>query len=124
MTYLVDSDWLIDALTGKRQAREVLDRLGTHGMSLSILSFGELFDGFLGTPDPAYSRREFHVFVAGFEVLYLTEHIMTVFAERRVELRRIGKLIPDIDLLIGLCPYSSVKGCVAPGDGGGHRPPR
>ncbi len=40
------------------------------------------------------------VFLSGFTVLALNDAIMQVFGQNRHALRRQGKLIPDLDLLI------------------------
>lgn len=47
MSYLVDSDWLIDAFVGAPSAVDRLDRLREDGLAVSIISYGELFEGAL-----------------------------------------------------------------------------
>ena len=100
MTYLVDSDWIIDALGNQTAALAALILHAADGLSVSIVTFGEVFDGAYGFPDPerhlAASRR----FLSGFTVIPLTDSIMKLFAKHRAALRARGSLIADLDLLI------------------------
>lgn len=99
-TYLVDTDWLIDAITGVPAARAVLDRLSGDGLAVSLVSLGELFEGAHRSPDPARHLASLKGFLTGYTMLTLSEPIMEVFAASRARLRRSGLLIPDFDLLI------------------------
>jgi tRNA(fMet)-specific endonuclease VapC len=98
--YLVDSDWLIDAFLGVPTAVNLLARLRGEGLAVSIISYGELFEGAIGAPDPAAELARFRRFLARLAVLPLDDAVMERFARIRAELRRRGQLIPDLDLLI------------------------
>jgi predicted nucleic acid-binding protein len=98
--YLVDSDWLIDAFLGVPAAVNLLTRLRGDGLAVSIISYGELFEGAIGAPDPAAEPARFRRFLARLAVLPLDDAVMERFARIRAELRRRGQLIPDLDLLI------------------------
>lgn len=100
MSYLVDSDWLIDAFIGVPAAVSVLARLRTEGLAVSIISYGELFEGAIGAPDPQTELDRFRTFLARLTLVPLSDPIMEVFARTRADLRRTGRLIPDLDLLI------------------------
>ncbi len=100
MTYLVDSDWIIDALAGVAVARTPLERLSQDGLAVSIVSFGEIYEGAYLFPNPETHLQTFRRFLAGFTVLGLTEATMAIFARTRAQLRQQGNLIPDLDLLI------------------------
>ncbi len=52
MSYLVDSDWLIDALAGIPASIETLADLSTSGVFISISTFGEIIEGAYRSPDP------------------------------------------------------------------------
>jgi tRNA(fMet)-specific endonuclease VapC len=99
-TYLVDTDWLIDAIVGVPAARALLDQLSDDGLAVSIVSLGELFEGVHLSPDPASHLASLKGFLTGYTVLNLSEPIMEVFGRLRADLRRQGRLIPDLDLLI------------------------
>jgi tRNA(fMet)-specific endonuclease VapC len=100
MSYLVDSDWLIDALAGIPTATEPLAQLSDDGMAISIVTLGEVLEGAYLFPDPAAQLTRFRQFLADFPVVTLTEPIMERFARQRATLRQRGMLIPDFDLLI------------------------
>ncbi len=100
MSYLPDTDWIVDALAGVPSAVEPLDRLSADGLAVSIISFGELFEGAYGFPNPDVHLAGFRRFLSGFTLLNLTDPIMEVFARTRADLRRQGNLLPDLDLLI------------------------
>jgi len=100
VSYLVDSDWIVDALAGVDSALKVLEELSEEGLAVSIISVGEILEGAYGFPDPDSHRLRFRQFLSGFNLLDLSEPVMEVFARIRSELRREGQLIPDFDLLI------------------------
>ncbi len=100
MRYLVDSDWLIDAFLGVPAAVDLLARQRSEGLAVSIVSYGELFEGAIGAPDPATELARFRRFLDRLALLPLDDPIMERFAGIRAELRRRGQLIPDLDLLI------------------------
>ena len=100
MSFLVDSDWLIDAFIGVPAAVNLLVRFRTEGLAVSIISYGELFEGAIGAPDPQAELVHFRAFLERLQLLPLTEPIMEIFAHTRANLRREGRLIPDLDLLI------------------------
>ncbi|MCC6619014.1 MAG: type II toxin-antitoxin system VapC family toxin [Chloroflexi bacterium] len=100
LRYLVDSDWLIDALADIPSARMVLEALSLEGLAVSIVAVGELYEGAAGFPDPDAQLAAYRAFLAPFPILGLTDPIVERFARERARLRRTGRLIPDLDLLI------------------------
>ena len=100
MRYLVDSDWLIDVFLGIPTAVNLLAQLRDEGLAVSIISYGELFAGAVGAPNPAAELARFRRFLARLALLRLDDAVMERFAYLRAELRRRGQLIPDLDLLI------------------------
>jgi predicted nucleic acid-binding protein len=62
MKYLVDTDWIIDGIANISDAVTTLRQLATDGTAVSIMTFGELYDGAYGhlQPQAENSRmREF-----------------------------------------------------------------
>ncbi|MCC6619016.1 MAG: type II toxin-antitoxin system VapC family toxin [Chloroflexi bacterium] len=100
LRYLVDSDWLIDALANVPSAHDTLDALAPEGLAISSITVGEIYEGAGGYPNPDVQLAAYRVLLAPFPVLGLTDPIMERFARERWRLRRIGSLIPDLDLLI------------------------
>ena len=65
MSYLVDSDWIVDALAGVDSALKVLEELSEEGLAVSIISVGEILEGAYGFPDPDSHRLRFRQFLRG-----------------------------------------------------------
>ena len=53
MPYLVDTDWLIDHLARAPAAEALLSALAAEGVAISIISYMEVYQGTLRSPDPA-----------------------------------------------------------------------
>lgn len=100
MTYIVDSDVLIAIFGNNPRAIRTLQELRRTGVGVSIISHAEVFEGAFGYPDSEAQLVSFREFLDQFETLPLTGPIVEVFAHVRSDLRRVGQLIPDMDLLI------------------------
>jgi tRNA(fMet)-specific endonuclease VapC len=100
VSYLVDADWLIDAVIGRPAAVETLDRLSGEGLAVSIVAVAELYEGAFSTPEPELTLAAFREFLDSYAILPVTDPIVERFAHLRAALRRQGQLIPDLDLFI------------------------
>ena len=100
MNYLVDSDWVADYLKGRQQAVDLISRLGEEGLAISIITFGEIYEGIYYGGNPRENERGFLQFLRFVDVLPLNRPAMKRFARIRGELRHRGQLISDPDLLI------------------------
>jgi predicted nucleic acid-binding protein len=101
VTYLLDTDWLVDIIGGRPRATRTINELNPDHLYISIVSHGELFEGVFGYADTGARLDEMNVFLSRYETLPLTNPIMEIFGRTRSELRRAGRLIADLDLLIG-----------------------
>ena len=100
MTYLVDSDWVAEYLKGRSPAFDVLPRLAEQGAAISLITYGEIYDGIYSGHNAVAHERDFEKILRFVDVVPLTRTIMKRFARVRGSLRRQGLLIPDPDLLI------------------------
>lgn len=100
MKYLIDTDWLVDVYSGRRDAMHVLEGLHSLGLAVSIISHGELFEGTFGFSDADERLIRVYALLSQFETLQLTDPIMEIFGRTRSQLRRSGQMIADLDLLI------------------------
>jgi len=82
MTYLVDSDYIADFLVAKPQAIELLSSLASHGIAISILSVGEIYEGVYYGYHPEKAAEQFRHFLTTVSTLPLTPHILQQFARR------------------------------------------
>lgn len=100
MSFLIDTDWIIDALHGIPAAVVPLTDLAPNGLALSIITLGELYDGAYRLSNPAADVQAIRRFVQGYQILPLTDQIMEHFGRHRAYLRGRGATVPDLDLLI------------------------
>ncbi len=100
MRYLVDSDFVIDYLKGKQQTTTLLAPLIADGLSISLITYGEIYEGIYFGTNQTKHEESFLRFLRGVTVLPLDEATMRQFALIRGELRRTGNLIGDPDILI------------------------
>jgi predicted nucleic acid-binding protein len=71
-------------------------------IAISIITFSEVYEGILRSPDPGQSERVFRTFVRGVTVLPSTRTVARRNAAIRLDLRRRGRTIRvrGLDLLI------------------------
>jgi len=100
MKYLVDSDWVADYLNGVPRAVSLLTSFATDGLAISLITYGEIYEGVYYGRDPKESELVFEQFLRSVDVLPLSRSIMKRFARLRGQLRRSGQIIGDPDLLI------------------------
>ena len=106
MRYLLDADWIIQVLAGRREAVVAHKRINPEEIATSYITIGEIYDVAFSYANPQAHLQTFRQFLAPFPVLDLNEPIMERFAEIRSYLRRRGELISDFDILIGATAIS------------------
>jgi len=100
LSYLVDTDWIIHYLNGNRKVVEKLGSLKDEGLSVSIISLAELYEGIYYSTNPDGNKEGLEDFLTGVTVLGIDEEICRIFGKERGRLRKKKQLIGDIDLLI------------------------
>ena len=100
MAFLIDADWAIDALSGRRNARSLLASLMGEGVSISWVTLGEICEGAFNSSDPRSHLDVFRDYLAFISVVDLNDDIMERFAAIRAYLRRTGQMIPDFDIVL------------------------
>ena len=101
MSYLVDTDIVVGWLKGRQEEIVLLRNFSQERLAISLISYGEVFDGIYYGRDPDANEKSFRQFLRWVDVLPLNRRIMRRFARIRGQLRREGQLIGDCDLLIG-----------------------
>ena len=101
MQYLLDTDWVVHALHGVDRVTTHIEQLSTHGLSLSIVSMAELYQGVFYSTDPLGNERALQNFLSGINIVGLDDEICRIFARERGRLRAEGSIIGDFDILIG-----------------------
>jgi tRNA(fMet)-specific endonuclease VapC len=100
VTYLVDSDVLIDYLAGRGDTVTLLQRLEPSGLGLSIISYAEVYEGIYRGRDPKATERRFREALRRMSVLALSQRIGRQGARIRGDLRARGLPVPMTDVLI------------------------
>jgi len=99
--YLIDTDLIVDILHDTEQAVQTLLDLAPDGLAISLITYGELYEGAHYARDPRQALGGLRAFLRGKEVLPLTTAIMERFAIIRGQLSRPQRQqIRDMDLLI------------------------
>lgn len=100
MTYLVDTDLIASYLNGYKKAVTLLDSLADQGITISLITFGEIYEGIYFSKNPKTAEQAFLRLLRAITVLSLNKSVLRQFARIRGDLRSKGILIPDTDLLI------------------------
>jgi tRNA(fMet)-specific endonuclease VapC len=102
MTYLIDTDWVIDHLNHIEHVTRRLEERAPEGLALSIISLAELYEGVYYSRDPVESEAALQRFLnPELTILGLDEETCKIFGKERGRLRAAGLMIGDCDLLIG-----------------------
>jgi tRNA(fMet)-specific endonuclease VapC len=102
-SYLLDTDWVVDVLNGQDRAIQTVLELAPAGLAVSIISYGELYEGAAFAHDPEPALAGLRSFLKGKAILPLTQPIMERFAQIRGNLPRpVRQQIGDLDILIAV----------------------
>ena len=102
MTYLIDTDWVIDHLNHIERVTRRLKELAPAGLALSIISLAELYEGVYYSRDPVESEAALQRFLnPELTILGMDEETCKIFGKERGRLRVAGLMIGDCDLMIG-----------------------
>jgi tRNA(fMet)-specific endonuclease VapC len=100
MSYLLDSDVTADYLKGLPQTVQQIQPLVQSGIGISIITYGEIYDGIAGSYNPKAAEQVFRQFLRVAVVLPLNRSVMRRFATERRILRLQGQKLDDMDMLI------------------------
>ena len=101
MRYILDSDWIINLLAGKKDATEYIQRFDPDEIVISIITVAEISESAFNYANPEEHMKVFRSFFENFHLLTLNLPIVEKFAEIRAYLRRRGAMISDFDMLLG-----------------------
>ena len=63
MSYLLDADWIINALAGRRRAAAIIDQLALQRIAVSWITVGEVYEGGFGSSDPQDALTRIRAFL-------------------------------------------------------------
>ena len=100
--YLLDSDFIINLLKKNTKAQETLAKLVKKTnvpFALSVINLAEIQEGLLAT-NSENRLKHFKKLIQTMYILPITTQTSLVFAKTRLNLRKKGLLIDNMDLLI------------------------
>ena len=102
MAYLIDSDIVIDLLSDDPVALQLLDRLADTGLSISMITYMEVYQGTLVSPDPHAAQVKLDAFLDGVPIAPISDGVARRCALLRTQLQQEGKRVRSraLDLLI------------------------
>ena len=100
ITYLIDTDWIINHLLDVRTIIDKLEELKPEGLSTSIICLAEVYEGIYYSRDAATAQKGLDCFLEDVAVVGIDQETSKIFGQERGRLRKQGNLIGDFDLLI------------------------
>lgn len=97
--FLLDSDYLINFLNGQEKAVKTIKSLRHQPLYTSIICVAEVLEGLYLTKNRK-KASQFEKFLDTMWILEVDFQVARYFALTRVKLRKQGKLIDNLDLLI------------------------
>jgi len=101
VSFLIDTDWVIDHFNGLSSVTKRLRELESQGLAVSIVTVAELWEGVFSSRKRMRTETMLREFVDNVAVIGIDEETCKQFGQVRGALRKQGKLIGDLDLLIG-----------------------
>lgn len=100
ISYLIDTDWIIHYLNGNRNIVAKLRSLEKDGLTISVISLAELYEGIYYSTNPDGNEKALKDFLSGVSIIGVEDEICRLFGKERGRLRQAKKMIGDFDLLI------------------------
>jgi predicted nucleic acid-binding protein len=87
VTYLIDTDWVVDYLKGVTDAVSLIPVLQPDGIAISVFTFTEVYEGIYGGRDPIKSEQSFRAFLRVVPVIGVNRTIARETARIRLDLK-------------------------------------
>jgi tRNA(fMet)-specific endonuclease VapC len=100
MSYVLDTDTLIYFLKGQEWVVEHINRTSPDKMSITIINHTELLFGVFNSLHQKQNLEKIQNFLKQFEILPFCEEASHIFAKQKAILKKKGKIIADLDLMI------------------------
>ncbi len=99
--YLLDTDWVIDLLNNQASAVHALPAMAAEGVAISIITYGELFEGAFYARDRSAALAALQHVLDGVQILTISTPIAERFGVLRGSMpRNHRQQVGDFDLLI------------------------
>lgn len=75
LSYLIDTDWVINHLLGREETIKKLQELKPAGLALSVISLAELYEGVYYAKNPASSEKGLKNFLKDVKILGVNQAV-------------------------------------------------
>jgi tRNA(fMet)-specific endonuclease VapC len=101
MAYLLDSDVVIDHLADDVAAQRLFARLAPDGLTISVITYMEVYQGVLASPDPVQAEAKLDAFLSAAPIVPFSAAVARRCAQVRSDLKQQGKRVRSraLDLL-------------------------
>jgi len=102
MAFLIDSDWLIDYVTDRPEAGQILEGLAPEEIAVSIISYMEVYEGIERDPDSRAFAAKFETLLQRIPLVLVSPQVARRCARIRHNLRTQGRRVNQraLDLLV------------------------
>lgn len=100
MSYLLDTDWLIDYLSDRASAILFVKQLLPSELSISVITLAETYEGIYTGRNPATAEADLLKFLRNTNVLNITPEVARDWGRVQGNLRSAGRKMPPADLFI------------------------
>lgn len=106
MTYLIDTDWLINGLEGRKGYPERLRDLRASGIAVSSVSIAETLTGIIGEKDEIGRKQIFEKLLVNLTELPFDRQVVPAFALIRKRLLKKHAPLENFDIAIAATAIS------------------
>ena len=103
MRYLIDTNWIVDAIRGGRRSRLVRSQIRNRardGIGISVISLAELSVGHFRSREAEQSRNDTLQVIEPFALIEVDPETCDIFGQLKATLLNQGNLIEDFDIVI------------------------
>ncbi len=100
MKYILDTDTIIYLLKGKEAPVKNFLKYSPNSMATTIINHTELFFGAFNSQKKKQNLKSISEFLSCLKILPFDEDASKIFAEYKASLKKDGRLIDDMDLMI------------------------
>ena len=80
---LIDTDWIIHYLNGRKDIIQELGSLKKGGLFVSVISLAELYEGIYYSTNPTGNEEALNGFLSGVSILGVEDEVCKVFGKER-----------------------------------------
>ena len=108
--FCIDTSILVEFLRGNKDVIEKFNGLDSEDIFISPITLCELFQGAYLSKNPELKTQELNSFINSFSLLDFNKTICNEFGKQYAKLSKIGKMIPEFDLMIAC--FAKVNGLI------------